>query len=53
LVIQRLARGVGAVCRAVEAEDEKWVVEDVERGFSANACEQFADLTRIIHQGTN
>jgi hypothetical protein len=43
-VIQRLARGVQAVCKAVENDDEKWLVDDVKLGFSANACEQFANL---------
>lgn len=51
LVIQRLARGVQAVCTAVERDDEKWVVEDVERGFGANACEQFADLIEKTSAG--
>lgn len=51
LVIQRLARGVQAVCNAVESDNDKWVVEDVERGFSANACEQLADLIEKTSSG--
>ena len=51
LVIQRLARGVQAVCNAVDNDDEKWLVEDVKQGFSANACEHFADLIESTSAG--
>jgi hypothetical protein len=51
LVIQRLARGVQAVCKAVDSNDEKWLVDDVKLGFSANACEQFANLIEKTSSG--
>ncbi|HEY1528258.1 MAG TPA: hypothetical protein VGH51_18680 [Candidatus Angelobacter sp.] len=43
-VMQRLARGIRTVCDAVQAKDTSPVVNSVKVGFSANACEQFADL---------
>lgn len=42
--MERFARGVRAVCNAVETDDITALVDSVKSGFSANACEQFAKL---------
>lgn len=43
-VMQRFARGVRAACMAVDTNDLKPITEGVRDGFSANACEKFAQL---------
>jgi hypothetical protein len=43
-VIQRLAQGISVVQRAVRAGDPALVVRGFEAGFSANMCEEFAEL---------
>ncbi len=43
-VMERFARGVQTIIRAADEGDTKPIVDSVEWGFSANACEQFAQL---------
>ncbi|HQU25275.1 MAG TPA: hypothetical protein PKX13_13470 [Acidiphilium sp.] len=43
-VIERMVRGVSAVVDAVTRDDTTDLVANAKVGFSANACEQFADL---------
>ena len=43
-VVQRVARGLSDICEAVQRDDLAIVVNDVGSGFSANACERFANL---------
>ena len=50
-VIERFARGVGAVYRAAEQDDTKIITDTVNTGFSANACEQFANLIEDTSPG--
>jgi hypothetical protein len=50
-VIQRLARGVVATCRAVDTGDIRPLVESVSTGFGANACERFAKLIEDTSPG--
>jgi hypothetical protein len=51
-VIQRLARGLSDISQAVERDEPAIIVNDVSGGFSANACEQFANLVEeTAHSG--
>jgi hypothetical protein len=50
-VIQRLARGLAVTCRAVDTGSLDPLVESVPSGFSANACEKFADLVEDTSPG--
>jgi hypothetical protein len=50
-VIERFARGVQMVCRAVDANDTKPITDGIATGFSANACEQFAKLIEETSPG--
>lgn len=50
-VIERFARGVEAVHRAAEQGDTKLITDTVSTGFSANACEQFANLIEDTSPG--
>jgi hypothetical protein len=50
-VIERFARGVQAVCRAVDADDTTPITDGVATGFSANSCEQFANLIEDTSPG--
>jgi hypothetical protein len=51
-VIERLVRGVTAVCTAVDSDDTSALVTSAKTGFSANACEQFAKLVEeTAHSG--
>lgn len=43
-VIQRLASGIGALCRAVEKDDPDPLLAGVGSGLNANSYEQLADL---------
>lgn len=46
-VIQRLAKGIQSISEAVRVDDPKPAIDGFQSGFSANGCEQFANL---IHQ---
>lgn len=48
-VIQRLARGIGAVVGATDAQDTKMITSSVATGLSANGCEQLADLIETVN----
>lgn len=50
-VIERLARGIRAVCDAVDTDDVTALVSNVKAGFNANACEQFAKLVEDTSPG--
>jgi hypothetical protein len=51
-VIQRLARGLNDISEAVQRDEPTIIVNDVSSGFSANACEQFANLVEeTAHTG--
>jgi hypothetical protein len=51
-VIQRLARGIEDICDAVRRDNVDILLHDFERGFSANAFEEFADLVEsTAHTG--
>jgi hypothetical protein len=50
-VIERLARGVSAICEAVDTDDTAALIANVKTGFSANACEQFAKLVEETAPG--
>ena len=51
-VIQRLARGLSDISEAVQRDEPEIIVNDVSGGFSANACEQFANLVEeTAHTG--
>lgn len=43
-VVQRIARGIGVIRDAVRGQDPGIVVGGYEAGFSANMCDEFADL---------
>ena len=48
-VIQRLARGIGTVVGATDAQDTKIITSSVATGLSANGCEQLADLIENVN----
>jgi hypothetical protein len=51
-VIQRLARGLSDITEAVQRDEPAIIVNHVNGGFSANACEQFANLVEeTAHTG--
>jgi hypothetical protein len=50
-VIQRLARGVMAACKAVDTSDIQSVVEGVSTGFGANPWEKFTKLIKDTSLG--
>jgi hypothetical protein len=51
-VIQRLARGLSDISEAVQRDEPAIIVNDVSGGFSANACEQFANVVEeTAHTG--
>jgi hypothetical protein len=50
-VMERFARGVQAVCDAVASDTTARIVTSVQTGFSANACELFADLIENTSPG--
>jgi hypothetical protein len=51
-VIQRLARGLSDISEAVQRDEPDVIVKDLSSGFSANACEQFANLVEeTAHTG--
>ena len=50
-VIQRFARGIANAMSAADAGDTKPIVDSVNSGFGANACEQFADLIDSVSPG--
>lgn len=45
-VIHRIAQGITAIRECVAAEDPGLVVRGFQTGFSANMCEEFADLVQ-------
>jgi len=45
-VIQRLARGIKVIQEAVETQDPAVAVRGFQTGFSANMCEEFANLVQ-------
>jgi hypothetical protein len=47
-VLQRFARGISSVVDAVSARTTAPIVNSVNVGFSANGCEQFADLIEAV-----
>ena len=50
-VMERFARGVQTIIRAADEGDTKPIVDSVAIGFSANACEQFAQLIEDTSPG--
>ena len=50
-VMERFARGVQSIVRAANEEDTRAIVDSVATGFSANACEQFANLIEDTSPG--
>jgi hypothetical protein len=51
-VVQRIARGINVIQEAVHAEDPAIVARSFETGFSANMCEEFANLIeQTAHTG--
>ena len=50
-VMERFARGVQTIIRAADEGDTKPIVNSVANGFSANACEQFAQLIEDTSPG--
>ncbi len=49
--MERFARGVQSIVRAANEEDTRAIVDSVATGFSANACEQFANLIEDTSPG--
>jgi hypothetical protein len=47
-VLQRFARGISTVVQAVDADSTTPITSAVNSGFSANGCEQFADLIDAV-----
>lgn len=47
-VLQRFARGISTVVEAVDADSTMPITSAVNSGFSANGCEQFADLIDAV-----
>jgi hypothetical protein len=47
-VLQRFARGISTVVQAVDADSTVPITSAVNAGFSANGCEQFADLIDAV-----
>jgi hypothetical protein len=48
-VVQRLARGIGAVVAATDARDTKMITSSVATGLGANGYEQLADLIENVN----